>query len=146
MKQVAIQWVKVRDKVMSYITLFHSGHGYYGIISAYRGHIHIPWILSVFHVNINVLWIISVFCGYICTLWILSAFRGYIHVPWILSAFRGYYPHFVNTISISHITSYLACNVCHVLHIFVLVADIIFGRVTSYLACNVCTISHILPI
>ena len=32
------------------------------------------------------------------------------------STSRGYYPHFVDTIHIGHITSYLARNFRHVLH------------------------------
>ena len=42
--------------------------------------------------------------------------------------------------------SYLARNLCHVLHILVLVTDIIFVHITNYLARNVCPISHILLI
>ena len=87
-------------------------------ISAFFGNIHVPWILSAFHGNINVLWILSAFRGYICTMWILSAFSGYCL-------------HFVDTIGIGHITSYLARNVRHVLHSLVLVMDINFGHVTS---------------
>ena len=89
-------------------------------ISVFRENIHVPWILYAFHGNINVLWILSAFRGYICT-------------PWILSAFHGYYLHFVDTIDIGDITSYLACNVRHVLHSFVLVVNIISGCITSYL-------------
>ena len=74
---------------------------------------------------------ISVFCGYYPH---LSAFRRNIHVS-------GYYPHLVDTIVVDHIASYLAFNVCHVLHSFVLVVEIIFGLITSYLACNVLSIS-----
>ena len=69
-----------------------------------------------------------------------------IHILWILCAFFGYYPHFVDTIDIGHIMSYLTCNLRHVIHSFVLVMDIVFGRITSYLAHNVRPISHILLI
>ena len=62
---------------------------------------------------------------------------GIIHILWI-------YLHFVDIICIGHITSYLACNVHHVSHSFVLVVDIIFGHITSYLARNIRPISHIL--
>ena len=75
---------------------------------------------------------------------ILSACRGYICTQWILSAFCGYCPHFVDTIVIGHIKTYLSHNACHVLHGFVLVVDIVFGGITSYLAHNVNRISHIL--
>ena len=71
-----------------------------------------------------------------------------------ISEFHGYYPHFVDIIHIGHITIYLACNVCHVLHTLVLVVDIIcighiihilflvmdiicIVHITSYLARNV---------
>ena len=36
------------------------------------------------------------------------------------------YPNFVDIIRIGHITSYLSRNVCHGLHSFVLVVDIIY--------------------
>ena len=50
----------------------------------------------------------------------------------------------MDTIGIGYITSYLACNVRHVLYSFVLVVDISFGHIASYLARNVRPISHIL--
>ena len=121
-------------------------------ISAFRGNIHFPWILSAFRGNIHIPLILSPFRGYIHTAWILSEFIGYIHILWILSAFVdisaffGYYPHSVGTIHIGHITSYLYRNVCHVIHSFVLVVDIIFGQIRSSLARNVHPISHILLI
>ena len=59
-------------------------------ISAFRGNIHVPWILSTFHGNIHVPSILSAFCVYILILWILSASRGNIHVTWILSVFCAY--------------------------------------------------------
>ena len=78
----------------------------------------------------------------------ISSFRGNIHVsgyyPHIvdISKFRGYYPYFMDTIGISHITSYLECNVCHLLYSFVLAVDIIFGHITGYLARYIQPISH----
>ena len=60
----------------------------------------------------------------------------------MLSALCGYYTHFVNTIGIGHIMSYLARNVPHVIHSFVLFVDIIFSQIMSYLDCNVRPISH----
>ena len=65
----------------------------------------------------------------------------------------GIYPHFMDIIRIGQIVSYLALNVHHVLHSFVLVVDIIcighiihsfvlvvdiicIGHIMSYLACN----------
>ena len=70
------------------------------------------------------------------------------------------YPNFVDNIRIGHITSYLAQNVCHVLHSSVMVVDIIcIGRslhsfvvivdiicichIMSYLDCNIHPIFHI---
>ena len=50
----------------------------------------------------------------------------------------------MDTIGIGHITSYLARNVFHVLHSFVMVVDIVFGHIMSYLDRNVHPISHIL--
>ena len=70
--QFHLQLVKVTDKFMTYITLFHSNRGCY---------LH----------SVDVILI----------LWI----------SWI-------YPHFVDTICIGHITSYLACNVCPIFHIY----------------------------
>ena len=100
-------------------------------ISAFHGNIHLPWILSAFCGNINVPWILSAFSIYICSLWILSAFCAYC-------------PHFVDTIGIGHITSYLARNVHHFIHSFFLVVDIIFRHIKSYLDRDVHPISHIL--
>ena len=55
-----------------------------------------------------------------------------------------YFVRFVNIICIVHITSYLACNVRHILHSFIPTVDIVcVDRVTSYLARNVCHILHI---
>ena len=84
---------------------------------------------------------------------------GYPHFVDV-SAFHEYYPHFVYIIFIGFIAIYLDRNVCHVLHSFVLVVDIIYigniinifvlvvdiiciGRITSYLARNVHPIFHI---
>ena len=70
------------------------------------------------------------------------------------------YPHFVDIIHIRHITTYLARNVSHVIHSFVLVVDVILidniihsfvlvvdiiciVHITSYLSCNVCPIFNI---
>ena len=106
---------------MNQITLFCSGREYYSYFVE-----------------------ISTFCRNIHVLWILSAFCGIIHVPWILPGFCGYYPNFMDMIRIFHITSYLARNVRHVIHSFVLVVNIIYiGHITSYLARNVCPILHI---
>ena len=95
-------------------------------ISAFRGNIDVPRILSAFRE--------------------ISTFRGYYLHFGDISALHAYYPHSVDTIIISHITSYLARNVRHIIHNFVLVVDIIFGHITSYLACNVRSISLILLI
>ena len=62
-----------------------------------------------------------------------------IHISWI-------YTNFMDTIGIGHIMNYIARNVFHVLHSFVLAVDIIFGYITSYLAHNVHHISYILLI
>ena len=69
----------------------------------------------------------------------ISAFCGNIHVSWI-------YPHFVDTVGILQVTSYLDRHVCHFIHSFVLVVDIVFGHAANYLARNVRLISHILLI
>ena len=70
------------------------------------------------------------------------------------------YPHSLDIIRIGHITSYLAHNICHVLHSLILVVDIIcvdyilnsfvlvvniicIGHIMIYLACNFCPIFHI---
>ena len=106
---------------------------------------HVPWILSAFKVNINVLRIICILWLYLHSVDIIRISWKYprsmdiIHILWK-------YPHFVDTIVIGHITSYLALNVCHVLHSFFLVVDIIFGHNKSYLARNVHPISPILLI
>ena len=76
----------------------------------------------------------------------ISTFRGYYPHFVDISAFGGYYPNFVDTIGISHIKSYIACNVSHVLCGFVMVIDISFGHIISYLDCNVRPISYILMI
>ena len=72
----------------------------------------------------------------------------------------GIYPHFMDIIRIGQIVSYLALNVHHVLHSFVLVVDIIcighiihsfvlvvdiicIGHIKSYLSRNFCPIFHI---
>ena len=68
----------------------------------------------------------------------ISAILRNIHI-------RRYYLHFVNTIGVGHIMIYLARNVCHVLHSFVLFVDTILGHITSYLACNFHFIPHIYP-
>ena len=81
--------------------------------------------IFAFCVNIHILLILSAFHGNINFPWILSAFHGYIYTLWILSEFFVYYPHFVDTIGIGCIMSYIACNVFHVLYGFVMVADII---------------------
>ena len=45
---------------------------------------------------------------------------------------------------IVHMKNYLACNVRHVVHIFVQIVDIIcIGHIASYLSCNVRPIFHI---
>ena len=117
---------------MSYITIFRSGCMYY------RGNFYISW---KYPRSVDIIRI----------LWILSAFRGFIHVLWILYTFFiniyvcEYYLHFVDTIGIGHIKIYLACNVRHVLHSFVVVMGF-FCHITRYLACNVRSISHILLI
>ena len=73
-----------------------------------------------------------------------------------ISTFRAYYPHFVDIsvlcgcysnlvdiIRIGHITSYLYCNVHHVLHSFVMPVDNIYiGYVRSYLSRNVRPVFH----
>ena len=68
-----------------------------------------------------------------------------------------------NVDNMTHITSYLARNLCHVIHSFFLVVDIIFighilhsfilvvdiiciGQITSYLVCNVSNSSPIFHI
>ena len=57
---------------------------------------------------------------------------------------QRYFVRVVNIICIVHITSYLACNVRHILHSFIPTVDIVcIDRVTSYLARNVCHILHI---
>ena len=54
------------------------------------------------------------------------------------------YLHFVDIIRIGHITSYLAGNIHHGLHSFVLVVNIIYiDHITSYLACYFRPIFHI---
>ena len=51
---------------------------------------------------------------------------------------------FLGIIGIAHITSYLARNVRHGLHSFVLVVDIFYiDHITSYLATDVCSIFYI---
>ena len=86
----AMQRVKVRDKVLSYITLLNSGCGYYR--ESIRIKVKKPCSVDIIHISrkIQILWILLPFCGFLRTLWILSAFRGNIQVMWILSAFRGY--------------------------------------------------------
>ena len=76
----------------------------------------------------------------------ISVLRGYYPNFVERTTFCGYDTHFVDTIGIVHNTSYLARDIRHVLHSFVLVADIIFGHSTLYLACNVHPISNILLI
>ena len=50
----------------------------------------------------------------------------------------------VDIICVDLITSYIACNVCHILHSFVMVVDIIcIDHITSYLARSVRHIIHI---
>ena len=81
---------------------------------------------------------ISTFCEYYPHFVDISVFRGYYphfveistfcrYYPYFMeiSTSCRYYPHFVDTIRISHITSYLAHNDRHVLHSFALVVDII---------------------
>ena len=83
----AVQQVKVRDKVMTKITLSCSDRGYY---------LHFVDITRI--------------------LWI-STFRGYYPHLGYISAFSEYYPHFVDIICIGHITSYLARNVRRIFRI-----------------------------
>ena len=128
-----IQRVKVRDKVMSYINLFHSGRGYY------HGNIRISW---KYPRSVDIIRILSIYLysvDIIRILWIYLRSVDIIHISKI-------YPNLVDIIGIGQITNYLACNVFHDLHSFVLVVDITFGHITSYLACNVRPISHILLI
>ena len=87
----AMQRVRVRDKVITWITLFHSDRGY----------------------DLNFMNIISI-------QWISTLHRYYphfvhiIHITWISWIF----PHFVDIICIGHITSYLACNIHPKFHIY----------------------------
>ena len=77
---------------------------------------------------------------YVDILHISWKYPGYvyiIHVLWIC-------PHFVGIIRIVHNTSYLARNVQHGLHSFVLVVDIIYiGHAMNYFAYNFHPIFHI---
>ena len=74
---------------------------------------------------------ISTFCWYHPHFVYIYVFRGYyphfveismfrIYYPHFMeiSTSRGYYPHFVDIIYIDHITSYLACNVRPIIHIY----------------------------
>ena len=125
-----MQRVKVRDKVMSWITIFHSGRGYY------RGNIRILW---KYPHSVDIIRISRKYPGsvdIIHILWKYPRSVDIIHISWI-------YSHFVDTIGIGHITSYLDHNFCHVIHSFVMFVDIIFGHITSYLARNVHPIPHI---
>ena len=79
---------------------------------------------------IRVMWIYLHSVDIIRISWKYTRSVDIIQILWI-------YPHFVETNGIGHIKIYLARNICHVLHIFVLVADIIVGHITSYLARNV---------
>ena len=128
---------------MTQITLFCSGCKYYPYfedISPFRGYY--PHFVDI-----------SEFCGYFPRFVVISTFHGYYSHFVDISAFHGYYLHFVDIIHIGHIMSYLALNVCnvlhsfvpvvdiicigHILHSFVLVVDIIYiGHITSYLARN----------
>ena len=88
---VTMQRVKVPDKVMTYITLFSSGCGYY------------PYFVNI----IRILWI-STFRGY------YSYFVDIIRILWI----SWIYPHFVDNIFIGRINSYLAHNDHPIFHIY----------------------------
>ena len=80
--------------------LFHSGHGYY-------------------FGNIRILWKYPRSVDIIRISWKYPRPVDIINILWI-------YPHLVDIIRIGHITSYLSRNVCHGLHSFVLVVDIIY--------------------
>ena len=112
---------------MSYITLFHSSCGYYPHFWEYPSLVDIIRVSLIYPHSVDIIRI----------LWKYPRSVDIIRILWI-------YPNFVDTTRIFHITSYLARNVCHVLHSFVLVVDIIFGHITSYLARNIRPISHIL--
>ena len=76
---------------------------------------------------------ISTFRGYYPHFINISVFHGYYPHFVEISTFCGYYTHFVDIICIGKITSYLACDVIHVLHRLVLVVGIIYiGHITSY--------------
>ena len=130
----AMQLVKLRIEVMTWIILFRSDHRYYPHfvkISTFRGYY--PHFMDI-----------SVFCGYYPHFVDIPMFHGYYPNFVGISLFHGYYPYFVDIIRISHIISYLDRNGCHVLHIFFLVVDIIcIGHIMSYLVHNVRPIFHI---
>ena len=98
----AIQRVKVRDKVMSYIMLFCSGQGYY------RGNIRLLWKYPRSMDMIRISWI------HLNSVDIIRISRIYprsvdiIRILWILSALCGYYrswPHYELSIS-----QWLSCS------------------------------------
>ena len=95
-----MQRVKVRDKVMSQINLFHSGRGYY------RGNIHISWkypqnvdiicILLKYQRSVDIIrisWIYLHFVDIIRILWKYPRSVDIIRISWILSVFRGHHWH-----------------------------------------------------
>ena len=95
------------------------------------------WILSTIRVNMPILWKYSRSMDIICISWIYPSLMDILRILWT-------YPHSVNMICIVHILSYLAHNVSHCLHSFILVVNIIYiGHITSYLDRNVRPIFHI---
>ena len=83
-----MQLVRVHDKVMNLITLFHSGRGYY------RGNIRISWKFPCsvdiictsrkYQHSVDIIFVLLIYLytvDIIRILWILSAFHGY-HQSW----------------------------------------------------------------
>ena len=99
-----MQRVKVRDKVMTWIMLFCSDCGYY------------PHFVDTIRI------------------FLISTFRGYYPHFVDIYAFCGYYPHLVDIICISHITSYLACNVRFIFQIHS--SSVRNWCITSITVCN----------